>query len=84
MDSPLEPHSVMAVTRTLPAPYHTLTTAISVCTSQTSTSHGTGPYNNQGEPSKIPASCVETMEDFYRMNTQASKEAPDWATYGTG
>ena len=84
MDSLLEPHSEMAVTRTLPAPYHTLTTAISVCTSQTSTSHGTGPWQIQGGISKIPASCVKTMEDFYHMNTRASKEAPDWATYGTG
>ena len=76
MDSPLEQHSGMVVTRILPVPCPTHTTATSACTSLTSTNHGTEPYKMQGGVSRIPAGCVASMDDFCRMTTQDSRAVP--------
>ena len=76
MDSPLEQHSGMVVTRIQPVLYPTHTMATSACTSLTSTSHVTEPYKMQGGVSRIPAGCVAIMEDFFRMTTQDSRAVP--------
>ena len=84
MDSPLEQHSGMAATRTLPAPCHTPTTPTSACTSPTHTSPGTRQDKIQGEASKTPDSCVQSMEGSCHTSTQGSRVALVLVTCGTG
>ena len=84
MDSPLEQHSGMVVTRILPVPCPTHTMATSACSSLTSTSQGTAPYKMQGGASRILTGCVASMEDIFRMITQDSRVGNlwHWVNYG--
>lgn len=84
MDSPLAQHSEMVVTRTLLVLCRIPTIDISVCTSLTTTNHGTGTWLVLEGGLETPVSCVVNMGAFFHMNTQASKAAPGLETFGIG
>ena len=84
MDSHLEQHSGMAATRTLHVPCHTPTTPTSACTSPAHTSPGTRQDKIQGEGSKTPDSCVQSMGGSCHTSTQDFRAALVLVTCGTG
>ena len=63
MVSPPEQHSGMVVTRILPVPCPTHTTATSACTSLKRTNHGTTPYKIPGGVSR-PGRLGEGVREF--------------------